>query len=151
VLVILGILAAAATPALRRPGLSAGRAAEEIAGVYAAARAAAAARGDVVRVSIELATGAFLVAADAEGAASPEILRAGRIALPAGARLAGGSGGTARAAFTPLGRARADALVMQQEGRAYAVHVDAWTGEDRVQSAEAEDLLPVRALGVQRR
>lgn len=150
-LVILGMLAAVATPAMRRPGLSAGRAAEEIAAVYAAARAAAAARGAVVRVSIELETGAFLVAADAEGAGSPEILRAGRIALPARAWLAGGSGGTARAAFTPLGRARADALVVQQEGRAYAVHVDVWTGEIRVEMLEAEDLLPARALGVQGR
>jgi len=151
VLVILGILAAAVTPAVRRPGLSAGRVAEEIAAVYAAARAAAAARGDVVRVSIELTTGAFLVAADAEGAASPEILRAGRIALPAGARLAGGRTGTARAAFDPRGRARADALVVQQEDRAYAVHVDAWTGAIRVRRLGAEDVLPARALGIQGR
>lgn len=132
VLVILGMLAAVTTPALRRPGASAGRAAEELAGVLGAARAAAAARGDVVRVSIELATGAFLVAADADGATSPEILRAGRIALPADAQLAGGREGTARVAFHPLGRARADTLVVEHEDRVYMVAVDAWTGAVRV-------------------
>jgi prepilin-type N-terminal cleavage/methylation domain-containing protein len=151
VLVILGIVAAAVTPAVRRPGIAAGRVAEEIAAVYGAARAAAAARGDVVRVSVELATGAFLVAADAEGAASPVILRAGRIALPAGVRLAGGSGGTARAAFEPRGRARADAVVVQQEDRAYAVDVDAWTGAIRVERLRVGEELADRASGVQGR
>jgi len=128
VLLILGMVAAVTTPALRRPGMSAGSAAQEIAGVLGAARAAAAARGDVVRVSIELETGAFLVAADADGAGSPKILRAGRIALPADARLTGGSEGTARAAFHPLGRARADTVVVERGARAFVVAVDAWTG-----------------------
>src|SRR5690606_29037745 len=67
VLVILGMLAAVTTPALRRPGASAGRAAEELAGAFGAARAAAAARGDVVRVSIEPPAGAFPGAAAADG------------------------------------------------------------------------------------
>ncbi len=132
VLLILGMLAAVTTPALRRPGASAGSAARARAGALGAARAAAAARGDVVRVSVELAPGAFLVAADADGARSPEILRAGRIALPADARLAGGSEGTARAAFHPLGRARADTLVVERGDRVFVVVVDAWTGAVRV-------------------
>lgn len=128
VLLILGMLVAVTTPAMRRPGMSAGSAAQEIAGVLGAARAAAAARGEVVRVSIELETGAFVVAADADGAKSPKILRAGRIALPADARLSGGRVGTARAAFHPLGRARADTVVVERGTRAFVVAVDAWTG-----------------------
>ena len=128
VLLILGLVAAVTTPALRRPGMSAGSAAQEIANVFGSARAAAAARGHVVRVSIELATGAFLVTADAEGARSPRVLRAGRIALPADARLTGRSEGTARATFHPLGRARADTVVVERGGRAFVVAVDAWTG-----------------------
>lgn len=129
VVLVMGIVAAVAVPALRPPDeQGAGVAAEALLGVYAGARGEAAARGVPVRVVLETATDSFAVFAEPEGE-RPLLLRAGRLPMPADGSLHGGRDGRAQARFTPLGRARADRVTLAGgEGR-HEVRVDDWTGE----------------------
>lgn len=129
VVLVLGIAAAVAFPALRPPReRSAGAAAEALREVYAGARAAAAARGVQVLVVLETATDSFAVFAEPVGGAR-EVLRAGQLPLPPDGSLLGGREGRAHARFTPLGRARADRVVLVHGDERYEVRVDPWTGD----------------------
>lgn len=127
VVLVLGIAAAVAAPALRRPDEhGAGAAAEALRRVYAEARGDAARRGEPVLVVLETATDSFAVFAEAAGGARL-LLRAGQLPLPAGSIL-GGREGRAHARFTPLGRARADRVTLVQGDVRHVVEVDPWTG-----------------------
>lgn len=129
VIVVLGIVAAVAAPALRPDRRDSGAyAARALRAAYAEARSTAARRGVPVLVVVETATDSFALFAEREGAA-PEPLRAGRLPLPAGATIVGGREGRATARFTPLGRARADAVTLVDGDQRYPVAVDAWTGD----------------------
>ncbi len=129
VVLVMGIVAAVAVPALRPPDeQGAGVAAEALRGVYAGARGEAAARGVPVRVVLETATDSFAVFAEPEGG-PPLLLRAGRLPLPPDGTLSGGREGRAQARFTPLGRARADRVTLVDGDGRHEVRVDDWTGE----------------------
>jgi hypothetical protein len=129
VILMLGIVAAVAVPALRPPReQSAGAAAEALRRVYAEARGAAAARGVPVVVVLETATDSFAVFAEPEGGVR-ELIRAGQLPLPPDGSVLGGREGRAHARFTPLGRARADRLTLVDGEDRQEVRVDAWTGE----------------------
>jgi prepilin-type N-terminal cleavage/methylation domain-containing protein len=131
VIVVLGIAAAAAIPALRPPAeRSAGAAADALRRLYADARGDAAGRGVPVVVELETAGGTFVVrTAPEEGDA--DTLRRGALPLPPEARLLGGRGGLARAAFDATGRARADLVTVVHGEVRHAVRVDPWTGAAR--------------------
>lgn len=133
VLVILGVAAAAVVPgleALLRPGPRA--AAEELAGAYRSARAAAASRRATATVTLDPRSGAWRVfvgpASGADGVLAGGNLLTGRadtrIAAPGGDRLV--------ARFDARSRARAPAVVFERAGDRFAVHVDPWTGAVRV-------------------
>ncbi|HEU0301517.1 MAG TPA: prepilin-type N-terminal cleavage/methylation domain-containing protein, partial [Longimicrobium sp.] len=112
VVLVMGIVAAVAVPALRPPReQSAGAAAEALRRVYADARAASAARGVPVVVVLETATDSFAVYAERESGVR-ELVRAGRLPLPPDGSVLGGREGRAHARFTPLGRARADRVTL---------------------------------------
>ena len=129
VIVLLGIAAAIAAPALRPPReQGAAVAAEALRAVYRDARGEAARRGVPVLVVLETATDSFAVFAEPEGARR-EVVRVGELPLPDDAAIAGGRGGRAHARFTPLGRARADRLTLVDGDHRETVDVDAWTGD----------------------
>ncbi len=129
VVVVIGIAAAVAVPALRPPReQSAGAAAEALRRVYAEARGEAAARGVPVVVVLETATDSFAVFAERE-AGVRELIRAGQLPLPPDGSVLGGREGRAHARFTPLGRARADRVTLVDGDDRLEVRVDAWTGE----------------------
>lgn len=129
VMLVMGIAAAVAVPALRPSDeQSAGAAAETLRAVYGEARAASARRGEPVRVELETATDSFAIIAEPEGGAR-RVLRAGRLPLPEDASIAGGRDGRARARFTPLGRARADRVTLIHGAERRVVEVDEWTGD----------------------
>jgi prepilin-type N-terminal cleavage/methylation domain-containing protein len=129
VVLVLGIAAAVAVPALRPADeRSAAAAAEALRAVYADARAVSARRGEPVTVVLETATDSFAVFA--EPADGPRrVLRAGRLPLPEDGSISGGRNGRAQARFTPLGRARADRVTLADGGDRHVVRVDAWTGD----------------------
>lgn len=128
VVLVLGIVAAVAVPALRPPReRSAGAAAEALRQVYAEARSAAATRGVPVLVVLETATDSFAVFTEPEGGRRA-VLRAGQLPLPPDGSIEGGRRGRAHARFTPLGRARADAVTLVHGEARHRVTVDAWTG-----------------------
>lgn len=132
VLMMLGVAAAVAVPAFRPPAeRSAGAAARALREVYADARNQAARRGVAVVVEIRTATGEWRLAADPDDGTAPRTLEAGTLPLPAEGRLSGGRDGTARAAFSPLGRARADGVVISHGEVRHEVWVDGWTGAAR--------------------
>ena len=132
VLAMLAITAAVVVPAFRPPAeRSAGAAARALREVYANARSQAARRGVAVVVEVRTATGEWRLATDPEDGAPPRTLEAGTLPLPAEGRLSGGRGGRARAAFTPLGRARADRVTITEGGVRHEVSVDGWTGTAR--------------------
>ncbi|HEX2077480.1 MAG TPA: GspH/FimT family pseudopilin [Longimicrobium sp.] len=129
VVLVMGIVAAVAVPALRPPReQSAGAAAEALRRVYADARSESAARGVPVVVVLETATDSFAVFAEPE-AGVRQVLRAGRLPLPPDGSVLGGRDGRAHARFTPLGRARADRVTLVDGEDRLQVRVDAWTGE----------------------
>jgi hypothetical protein len=129
---MLAIVAAVAGPAFRPPAeRSAGAAARALRDVYADARSQAARRGVAVVVELRTATGEWRLATDPEDGTAPRTLRVGALPLPAEGRLSGGRDGTARAAFTPLGRARADRVTITEGEARHEVSVDGWTGEAR--------------------
>jgi prepilin-type N-terminal cleavage/methylation domain-containing protein len=128
VVLVIGIVAAVAAPALRRPDeRGAGAAADALRRVYAEARGAAARRGEPVHVVLETATDSFAVFAEPEGGART-LLRAGQLPMPAEGTIAGGRDGRAHARFTPLGRARADRVTLAHGDVRMVVDVDDWTG-----------------------
>ncbi len=132
VLMMLAIAAAVTVPAFRPPAeRSAGAAARALREVYADARSQAARRGVAVVVEIRTATGEWRLIADPEDGTAPRTLEVGTLPLPAEGRLSGGRDGTARAAFTPLGRARADRVTITEGEVRHEVSVDGWTGAAR--------------------
>lgn len=129
VVLVMGIVAAVAVPALRPPReQSAGAAAEALRRVYAEARSESAARGIPVVVVLETATDSFAVFAEPEPGVR-QVLRAGRLPLPPEGSVLGGREGRAHARFTPVGRARADRVTLVDGDHRLEVRVDAWTGE----------------------
>ena len=103
VVLVMGVAAAVAVPALRPSDeQSAGAAAERCAPSTARRARPAARRGEPVRVELETATDSFAIIAEPEGGARG-LLRAGRLPLPEDASIAGGRDGRARARFTPAG------------------------------------------------
>ncbi len=132
VLIVLAITAAVAVPAFRPPAeRSAGAAAGALRELYANARGQAARRGVAVVVEIRTATGEWRLATDPEDGTAPRTLQVGALPLPAEGRLSGGRDGTARAAFSPLGRARADRVTITEGEVRHEVWVDRWTGAAR--------------------
>ncbi|HEU4455789.1 MAG TPA: GspH/FimT family protein [Longimicrobium sp.] len=132
VLMMLAIAAAVAVPAFRPPAeRSAGAAARALRELYADARNQAARRGVAVVVELTTATGEWRLAADPEDGTAPRTLAVGTLPLPAEGRLAGGREGVARAAFSPLGRARADRVTITEGEVRHEVSVDGWTGAAR--------------------
>lgn len=127
VLLVIGVGAAVAVPALRTPREEgAGAAAAALREVYAGARGASALRGVPVAVEVD-AAGAFAMYAElADGAR--DTLREGRLPLGPDGVVRGGTEGAARARFTPLGRARADRAEVVAGGASAVVEVDPWTG-----------------------
>ncbi|HEV2146392.1 MAG TPA: hypothetical protein VGR37_03155, partial [Longimicrobiaceae bacterium] len=87
---------------------------------------AALARGVTVRVGVDLATGAVVAEAGGEGR---DTLWRDTLPLAPGGRLAGGREGWAEAVFGAAGRARADRVLITDEGGRYEVRVDPWTGD----------------------
>jgi prepilin-type N-terminal cleavage/methylation domain-containing protein len=131
VVVVIGIAAAVAGPALRPgPRESAGAAARALRATYDDARSLAARRGVPVVVVLETSTDSFAVFAEPEGAPR-EVVVSGRLPLPAGGAVTGGHGGRAEARFTPLGRARADVVTLVDEGGRHVVSVEPMTGTVR--------------------
>jgi prepilin-type N-terminal cleavage/methylation domain-containing protein len=129
VVLVIGIAAAVAVPALRASDEpSAAAAAETLRAVYGQAREASARRGEPVVVVLETATDSFAVIAEPEGGAR-QVLRAGRLPLPEEGSIAGGRNGRAHARFTPLGRARADRVALVDGADRHVVEVDPWTGD----------------------
>jgi type IV fimbrial biogenesis protein FimT len=132
VLAMLAIVAAVAAPAFRRPAeRGAVAAARALRGVYAEARSQSSRRGVAVVVEIRTATGEWRLGTDPDDGTAPRTLEAGVLPLPPEGRLQGGRGGTARAAFSPLGRARADRVTITGGGVRHEVSVDGWTGAAR--------------------
>lgn len=133
VLVILGVAAAAVVPALDallRPGPRA--AAEELAGAYRSARAAAASRAATATVTLDPRSGAWRVFVGSASGAD-DVLAGGnlltdradtRVVAPAGDRLV--------ARFDARSRARAPTVVFERAGERFTVHVDPWTGAVRL-------------------
>jgi prepilin-type N-terminal cleavage/methylation domain-containing protein len=132
VLMMLAIAAAVAVPAFRPPAeRSAGASARALRELYADARNQAARRGVPIVVELTTATGEWRLAADPEDGTPPKTLAVGTLPLPAEGRLSGGRDGTARAAFSPLGRARADRVTITEGEVRHEVSVDGWTGAAR--------------------
>jgi prepilin-type N-terminal cleavage/methylation domain-containing protein len=122
VLVVMGLAAAVAAPALRPPDeAGAVPAAAALREAYGAARGAAARRVVPVAVEVEAETGRWALLAELPDGAR-DTLREGRLPL-GGATLAGGG-----ARFTPLGRARAEPATFAGGGARVEVRVDPWTG-----------------------
>lgn len=131
VVVVLGIVATVAAPTLRPvQERSVAAAVDALRDVYADARGTAAKRGIPVRVVLETASDSFAVFAEPEGGPR-ELVRTGRLPLPEDGTVLGGRGGRAHARFTPLGRARADRVVLADGAARRAVEVDPWTGAPR--------------------
>jgi prepilin-type N-terminal cleavage/methylation domain-containing protein len=123
VLLLLGVIAAVVVPELSG-GMRSGAAvaAREVEATYRLARDASAERGVPVTVTLELATGAYVV----RTAAGDEVER-GAVTRRSGVRLAGGRDGWVVARFSPLGRARAERLVVADDEESYDVTVHPWT------------------------
>jgi len=123
VLLLLGVAAAVVVPELSR-GVRSGAAvaAREVEATYRSARDAAAERGVPVTVTLELATGSYVV----RTALGDEVER-GVVLRRSGVRLTGGRDGWVVARFGPLGRARADRLVVADNEERYEVTAHPWT------------------------
>lgn len=130
VLVLLGIAASVAAPAMRPP--DAARAARRLTAVYQVARREAVTRGVTVVAAVDAATGSYLILADLGPELPPDTLRAGELRLPAGTRLQSPAGSRAVVAFEPLGLARGDHLLFHSGDASYEVAVDPWTGATSV-------------------
>lgn len=126
-LVIIGMLAAVAVPALRARSGSATGAAKELASVYESAREVAISRGRDVVVETELASGAYRVLS---GQPPRDTLRTGRLVLPSAGRLSSRSArrDLARVSFDVLGRAHGDEVVFTDGQNRAGVVADPWTG-----------------------
>ncbi len=127
VLVVLGVALAVAAPGMRPPAHGARSVAARLADVAAAARSTAAARGGVVTVTIELASGAYVVVERRSPYRAADTLRSGVLALPPGARLEGGRDGWAELTFHPLGHVRADPLAVVGAGPPHEIVVSPFT------------------------
>jgi prepilin-type N-terminal cleavage/methylation domain-containing protein len=134
VLVIVGMLAAVAVPALRTRG-SAAASAKQLVSFYAEAREVAISRGTSADAVLDLSTGSFFVAAAPRAGGPADTLRRAELPLSAGARLASRTArrGLARVTFDALGRAHGDAVVIADAGGRHAVVTDPWTGAAHVE------------------
>jgi type II secretion system protein H len=134
VLVIIGMLAAVAVPALRARSGSAAGAAKELASVYDAAREIAITRLRSVVVETDLARGSYRVLGDPGSGRSEDTLRTGALTLPAGARLSSRSARRERARmhFDALGRADGDDILLADGKDRIEVVANPWTGAARV-------------------
>lgn len=129
VLVVLGLVAAAVAPDLRallRPGSMA--AAEELAGVYRNARAAATDRGQSVVVTLDHRTGAWRTYVGATGSPDEAVAHGNLLADRPDTRLRTAGDGPAIVRFGPAGRARGPAVSANRGGHSLQVVVDPWTG-----------------------
>ncbi|MFN2567810.1 MAG: Tfp pilus assembly protein FimT/FimU [Gemmatimonadaceae bacterium] len=135
-LVIIGVIAAVALPALRSRG-GAAAAAKQLVALYGVAREVAISRGAAAEVVLDLSSGAYSVVAGENDSGRPaDTVRRGELALPPSARLASrmGRGRYARMTFDALGRARGDDIVISDENGRHEVVTDTWTGAARVQA-----------------
>ncbi|HET6229763.1 MAG TPA: type II secretion system protein [Longimicrobiaceae bacterium] len=129
VLVMMGIAAAVAAPALRPPAARTVPAAvDSLVRVLARARASAARRGG--RVRVEVRDGAFAVLSDDDEEAA-DTLASGTLPLPADGRVSAGTGGAASVMFDAVGRARADRIFVAGPDARVAVVLDPWSGSAR--------------------
>ena len=133
VLLVIGIALAAVLPSVRAPVRREERAiARAVTSLAAAARSVAATRGVPVTLTLELATGAYLVAAHPSPAAPADTVRSGTLPVSAGTRLAGGRDGWATMTFHPLGTARVDPVSVHHGEESYDVVVSPWNGSATV-------------------
>jgi prepilin-type N-terminal cleavage/methylation domain-containing protein len=129
VLLIIGMAAAMAVPvAIRHEPRGPDATRQDAASLYASARWEALARGERTRVQIELATGSYVLLAERGAGGGIDTLRLGSLRLAAGTTLAGGRSGWSIATFDPLGRARADHLIIVAGGERRELVPDSWTG-----------------------
>jgi prepilin-type N-terminal cleavage/methylation domain-containing protein len=130
VIAIVGMLAAVAAPALRGRGDD-GEVVRKLASLYDAARGVALDRGRRVDVLLELSSGSYYVLGETSSGGDVDTVRAGRLDLPAGARLTGGRDGWARHTFDALGRARGDRLMLDDARGRHDLATDFGTGAVR--------------------
>ena len=133
-LVIIGMIATVAVPALRARGGSTTDAAKELASIYETTREIAITRRRGAVAEIDLARGSYRVLTEHEAGRPSDTLRRGTLALPGDARVSSRSarGGRARMNFDPLGRAHGDDVVLVDGKGRYQVVADPWTGSARV-------------------
>jgi general secretion pathway protein H len=133
-LVIIGMIAAVAVPALRARGGSTAEVAKELASIYETTREIAITRGRSTVTEIDLALGSYRVLTAHDAGRASDTLRRGTLALPPDGRLSSRSarGGRARMNFDPLGRAHGDDVVFADRKGRYQVVADPWTGNARV-------------------
>jgi prepilin-type N-terminal cleavage/methylation domain-containing protein len=133
VLSILALVTAMALPSLMRAGPDEdARAAQDVARLLRAARAAALEAATPVTATLLVATGAYLVQAETDSVAT--VLAQGILALPSGVHLAS-SHPSARFGFGPLGVAHPDSIAVVGSEGSTMVLVDRWTGDISVRAA----------------
>ena len=128
-LVIIGMLAAVAVPALRARSGSATGAAKELASLYDKAREIAITRTRDVLVETDLVSGSYRVLTEPPRGGTADTLRTGRLALPARGRVTSRSArDRARMHFDPLGRAHGDDVLIMDGNDRVEVVANPWTG-----------------------
>jgi prepilin-type N-terminal cleavage/methylation domain-containing protein len=134
VLTVLGVVAAVTTPSLARM-LRGGAdgVARDIVSVYGTAREAAATRGALASVVLELATGAYWVVTEPSATAAVDTLRQGRLRIAHEIRLTGGHRGWMVTTFDPLGRSRGSPLFVSEGQDVHEIAADPWTAAVSVQ------------------
>lgn len=131
VLLILGIVAAAAVPVLFRSDTrkdAVMETADELLGMLRSARRRAVEEGAPASLTLDPASGRYWLEAGGEG---PDTLSEGRVVLPPGVTLAAPES-RVRFLFHPLGGASGAPVAVQGPGRAAVVGVDRWTGDPYV-------------------
>jgi type II secretion system protein H len=129
-LVIIGMLAAVAVPALRARSGSATGAAKELASVYERAREVAITRARSAVVETDLSDGSYRVLIEDQPGQRSDTMRTGKLALPAAARLSIRLARSQRARmhFDALGRADGDDVVFTHGTDRVEVVANPWTG-----------------------
>lgn len=129
-LVIIGMLAAVAVPALRARSGSATGAAKELASVYERAREVAITRARSAVVETDLSDGSYRVLVEDQPGQGGDTVRTGTLALPVGARLSSRPARSRRARmrFDALGRADGDEVVVTRGTDRVEVVANPWTG-----------------------
>jgi prepilin-type N-terminal cleavage/methylation domain-containing protein len=133
-LVIIGMIAAVAVPALSARG-GAAATAKQLVSLYGVAREVAISRGASAEAVLDLSSGALVIATVGRPGRPADTVRRAALALSPSVRLASSAArlGPARVTFDPLGRARGDDVVIADGKGRHRVVTDPWTGAARVE------------------